>query len=131
MNGGDEDDVAALIACRRRHRRGCSRTRGLFMRCAQALSLARRPRGTRGRSAAQNIGSAEHSGILKGVMAAVHIVNQNRIPIPGQSLGREPRWARCEKPHRPVVGVFTRGAFAMKHALPRGTAARLPASARE
>jgi hypothetical protein len=52
--------------------------------------MPERPRGTRGRSAAQSIDGAEHSGILKGVMAAVHIVNQNRIPIPGQYLGREP-----------------------------------------
>jgi hypothetical protein len=33
---------------------------------------------------------AEPSGILKRVMAAVHIVNQNRMPIPGQYVGRGP-----------------------------------------
>jgi hypothetical protein len=49
---------------------------------------ARRPRGTRGRSAAQSIDGAEHSGILKRVMAAVHIVNQNRRRSPAIICGQ-------------------------------------------
>jgi hypothetical protein len=34
---------------------------------------ARRPRGTRGRSEAKSIDGAEHSGMMKGVMAVAQI----------------------------------------------------------
>jgi hypothetical protein len=57
---------------------------------------ARRPRGTRGRSGAQSIDGAEHSGTLDDVMAGVQIacritvrspavIQQNAVVIAGQN----------------------------------------------
>ena len=61
-----QNDTAARTA--RRPSRKC------LVRALRAGAVnARRPRGTRGRSAAKSIDGAEHSGMLKGVMAAAHI----------------------------------------------------------
>lgn len=60
----------------------------LIVRCAQALSMPEGRAETRGRSAAKSMDGAEHSAMLKHVMAGVHMHGQNRVEILRATLFR-------------------------------------------
>jgi hypothetical protein len=51
------------------------------VRCAQALSMPEGRAEPRGRSTAKSMDGAEHSAMLKDVMAGVYVPGQNLVQI--------------------------------------------------